>query len=295
MNISGNTGINAGSYTATVTLKDSSNYQWSDGTTSGVSLGWKINPKSVAVTWGTTTSFVYNGSAQAPSASASSGVSGETLNITRTTGVNVGSLNITRTTGVNVGSYTSTASLSSVTGGQGKTSNYTLTNTTKAFTITNATITGSVKITGTNQYGSTLTAQTTVNPGDATLSYQWYSNTSNSTSGGTAISGATGRTYKVGSGLVGKYIYVVVTAKKTNYANATFRDITDSSNNGSATVTKISVAKPTASGTYTYNGNTQTLNVSGYNSSTMNISGNTGINAGVAIINGQMVLHQEYH
>ena len=72
----------------------------------------------------------------------------------------------------------------------------------------------------------------------------------------------------------------MVTAKKTNYANATFRDITDSSNNGSATVTKISVAKPTASGTYTYNGNTQTLNVSGYNSSTMNISGNTGINAG---------------
>ena len=267
MNVSGNTGTDAGNYTATVTLKDSSNYQWSDGTTSGVSLGWKINPKQISVTWGETTSFVYNGKAQAPTVVATSGVSGETINLTRTTGTNVGS-------------YTSTASIESVTGGRGKASNYTLTNTTKAFNITNATITGSVTITGTNQYGSTLTAQTNVNPGDATLSYQWYSNTYNSTSGGTPISGATGKTYTIGNGLVGKYIYVVVTAKKTNYANATFKDITDSTNNGSATVTKINVAKPTASGTYTYNGNTQSLNVSGYNSSTMNISGNTGTDAG---------------
>ena len=73
---------------------------------------------------------------------------------------------------------------------------------------------------------------------------------------------------------------MVVTAKKTNYANATFSDITDSTNNGSVTVTKISLNKPTATGSYTYNGGNQTLSLNGYNSSTMNISGNTGIDAG---------------
>ena len=82
-----------------------------------------ISAKSVAVTWGTTTSFAYTGSAQAPTASATSGVSGETINVTRTTQTNVGS-------------YTSTASCSSVSGGQAKCSNYTLTGTTKAYSIT---------------------------------------------------------------------------------------------------------------------------------------------------------------
>ncbi|MEK4426705.1 S-layer homology domain-containing protein [Solibacillus sp. FSL K6-1523] len=45
-----------------------------------------------------------------------------------------------------------------------------------------------------------------------TLSYQWYSNTTNSTSGGTPISGATSATYKVPTTAVGTtYYYVVVT------------------------------------------------------------------------------------
>ena len=61
---------------------------------------------------------------------------------------------------------------------------------------------------------------------------------------------------------------MVVTAKKPNYANATFSDITDSTNNGSVTVTKISLNKPTATGSYTYNltiGNTSAnLNKSVY-------------------------------
>ena len=82
-----------------------------------------ISTKSVAVTWGTTTSFAYTGSAQAPTAIATSGVSGETINVTRTTETNVGN-------------YTSTASCSSVSGGQAKCSNYTLTGTTKAYSIT---------------------------------------------------------------------------------------------------------------------------------------------------------------
>ena len=81
-----------------------------------------VKPKSLAVTWGSTTTFTYNGNAQAPTASVATGISNETMTVTRTTGTNAGS-------------YTSTASCSSVTGGQAKCSNYTLTGTTKAFII----------------------------------------------------------------------------------------------------------------------------------------------------------------
>ena len=80
-----------------------------------------MNKKSVAVTWGSTT-FTYNGKAQGPTASATSGVSGETINVTRTTETNVGT-------------YTSTASISSVSGGRANKNNYTLTGNTKQFTI----------------------------------------------------------------------------------------------------------------------------------------------------------------
>jgi len=43
--------------------------------------------------------------------------------------------------------------------------------------------------------GVTMTASAKVSDGGE-LSYQWYSNTKNSSSGGTAVSGATGETYR---------------------------------------------------------------------------------------------------
>ena len=52
-----------------------------------------------------------------------------------TTGVTGETMTVTRTTGKNAGSYTSTASCSSVAGGQKLCSNYSLTGTTKAYTI----------------------------------------------------------------------------------------------------------------------------------------------------------------
>ncbi len=119
-------GIDAGSYTATAT--PDGNHAWSDGTTAAKNITWTMSAKGVAVTWGTTTTFTYNGAAQGPTASAASGVTGETINVTRTTGTNAGS-------------YTSTASISSVTGGRAKAGNYTLTGTTKAFTINKANLT----------------------------------------------------------------------------------------------------------------------------------------------------------
>ena len=117
--------IDAGTYTANAT--PDANHAWSDGTTNAKAITWKMNPKSIAVTWGTTTTFTYNGQPQAPTVSATSGITGETINVTRTTGTNAGS-------------YTSTASISSVTGGRARKENYTLTGNTKAFTINKATV-----------------------------------------------------------------------------------------------------------------------------------------------------------
>lgn len=121
--------IDKGTYNVIIALNSTTNYKWSDNTTTNKTVSWTINPKSVAVTWGTTTSFTYNGSEQAPTASASSGVTGETINLTRGTQKNASS-----------NAYTSTASIGSVTGGQGKASNYQLTGTTKSFTISPKTV-----------------------------------------------------------------------------------------------------------------------------------------------------------
>ena len=41
------TATNAGSYTVTYTLKDTTNYQWSDGTTTAVSINWSISKVSL--------------------------------------------------------------------------------------------------------------------------------------------------------------------------------------------------------------------------------------------------------
>jgi hypothetical protein len=70
------------------------------------------------------------------------------------------------------------------------------------------------KISGTAVAGSTLTAAAGTWTTGTTLSYRWYAD-------GTAISGATGRTYKVASSLRDKKITVRVTGKKSGYATVT--------------------------------------------------------------------------
>lgn len=150
----------------------------------------------------------------------------------------------------------------------------------KQFEIFKADITGSVIVKGTNKYQSELEAVVNVLPNDCTLEYQWYYNDSSSTTGGTAIQGATSKKYTVGPESVGKYIYVVVTAKKENYNTKTLTDITDKETNGNATAAKIQLKKPALTGTYIYNGKTQTVTVTNvFDTNQMNINGNTGIDA----------------
>ena len=69
LTVTGNTGVGAGTYTATVSLKDKQNYTWTDGTTANKTVTWKILPLSAGTVTAslTKTSFVYDGTVQRPS------------------------------------------------------------------------------------------------------------------------------------------------------------------------------------------------------------------------------------
>ena len=124
---------NVGTYALTAVVTAHGDYA---ATT--VELGtWEIKPKTIDVTWGSTT-LTYTGLAQAPAISSTSGaVSGET--------VSVGVKEVTKKTDASpAGStYTAEAEILSVTGGQAKADNYVISSTTKTqtYTIKAATIT----------------------------------------------------------------------------------------------------------------------------------------------------------
>ncbi|MBQ6400663.1 MAG: hypothetical protein IJI20_00105, partial [Firmicutes bacterium] len=96
-----------------------------------------------------------------------------------------------------------------------------------------------------------------------TFSYQWYANTTNSSSGGTAISGATDANYDIPSDTnVGtKYYYCVVTATRTDNG----QKATTTSSAAKVTVNKADAPaltdeqKPTAKTGLTYTGSPQAL------------------------------------
>ena len=67
---------------------------------------------------------------------------------------------------------------------------------------------------------STKTLSITASVSDSgTLSYQWYSNNTNSNSGGTAITGATNSTYTVPTNLTGVFYYYCVVTNTNNTVN----------------------------------------------------------------------------
>ena len=96
--------------------------------------------------------------------------------------------------------------------------------------------TNTVKITGTNKVGQTLTASVSTNS-NGTKSYQWWTATSATATSGANISGATGSTFKLTSSQQGKYVGCTVKiAAATNYnAHTGASDITDAGNNTNAT------------------------------------------------------------
>lgn len=246
-----------------------SNHKWADGTSAQRTITWSISQKTVSIVWRQTT-FYYDETKKVPTATA--------------TGVGTDIITISATgSQTNPGTYTATAVCA--VSGNGYASDYKFTNTSTSYIIKNGIIEGSVAITGTNMIGETLTARLSVTKpiNGTTASYQWYSNTSNSTTGGTAISGATSATYTISKGLADKYIYVVATVSKQYYDTKAFTDITDSSN-GTAIVSRKSITVPTINGTYIYTGTEQTIRLNNFDSTTMNVSNNTRIDAGTQTV-----------
>ena len=90
--VTGNTGTDAGEYTATVTLKDTEKYCWSDDSPDPIRISWTITKKEIAVPTAVT-GLVYNGTEQ----TGVNGGDGYTLSGT--------------TKATNAGSYTATATL----------------------------------------------------------------------------------------------------------------------------------------------------------------------------------------
>ena len=204
--------------TATVTITGKGNYEGSSST-----KDFTITKRPLEITAGSA-SKVYNGTALTSSAfSITSGTSlapNQTLSVTTSgTITNVGTTsNVIATYGI----YHS---------GEDVKSNYNVTLKEGILEVKPATITGSVIITGTNRVGKTLTAEVTVNPNDASLTYAWYYGTTNDINNATAIAGANTKTYSPTTDKIGMYIFVKVTASKENYNDATFTDITDNENN----------------------------------------------------------------
>ncbi|MDO4539748.1 MAG: S-layer homology domain-containing protein [Syntrophomonadaceae bacterium] len=133
----------------------------------------KISPKEIAAVWGNTVSFTYDGSPHAPTATAVTGVTGETVTLSVSGAA----------TDYKADAYTATASIASVTGGQAEAGNYKLTDTTQNFTITKAGLTGvSVSQSGTLTYTG-LPQTATVTPAATAQGGQSVSFTYSATQG----------------------------------------------------------------------------------------------------------------
>ena len=250
---------NPGEITDSIVRNAGTYYIWVKDRSGNVnSTQVSISKKSVEVKWGTTTTFTYNGNDQAPTASASSGVDEETINLTRTTGKNAGN-------------YTSTASISSVTGGNESKDNYILTGTTKAFTINKANISPTCTMSGYTYAGTMSTPSVTDNSGSGTVTY--YYNTSNSTSGGTAWSSVSSATY-LNAGTY--YMYAKIGATN-NYNGATTATVQFTISKAAGT---ISFATAIVNKTYLDTSYTQTVTKTG--DGTVTYSSN---NTSVATVN----------
>lgn len=104
---------------------------------------------------------------------------------------------------------------------------------------------GAVVINGVLQYGETLTADITedTTPKADLYSFQWYTNSVASTTGGTKINGATSNKLVLKEDQFDKYIYVIITASKDNYRSVSFGNYTSKVEKRSIVVTASSSSK----------------------------------------------------
>lgn len=81
MEVSGDTGKDANTYVAKITLKDENTYTWADGTSGVISLEWKIKPIVAEIKWNGTT-FEYTSGEIENIAVITNAISGENLTVT---------------------------------------------------------------------------------------------------------------------------------------------------------------------------------------------------------------------
>ena len=94
--VSGTTsGKNAGSYSATYTIKNN-NYCWADMTTAPITVNWSIAQREVTLTWGTT-SWLYDGNSHSTTCKAGNLISGDScvVNLRNNSITDIGSTTVT--------------------------------------------------------------------------------------------------------------------------------------------------------------------------------------------------------
>lgn len=90
--------IDAGNYSTTYTLTNTTNYCWNDGTTSPVTVNWKITPLTADLIWGTT-SWLYDGTAHSTTCRVGNLVGSDTCTVTLSDNsiIDVGTIYVTAT------------------------------------------------------------------------------------------------------------------------------------------------------------------------------------------------------
>lgn len=247
MTVSGDTGRNAGSYTATFTPK--AGYQWSDGTTTGKNVTWIIKRATINNDPVQSGTLNYTGSSQSPTWSY---YDSSKMTISGTT------------SGTNAGTYTATFTPTSNyqwSGGStsAKSVSWVINKVNDGLTLSKTSMTFSSS-------GSTDTSTASGYHGTLSVS------TSNSSVATASVSGSTITVTCVGSGSA---TITVTTSATTNYYS-----ISKSISVSASTTQKIQYV-PSQSGTLTYNGSSKSPSWNNYNSSQLTMGGTTsGTNAG---------------
>ena len=223
---SGGAPADAGTYYVKATVASTSN---TNSASSSCTIH-VISKKSVTVSWGSTTSWSYNGSSHVPTASASTGISSESMSI---------SVSGAQT---NAGSYTATASCSSVSGNRAKCSNYSLSSYTKSYSITK--ISNTLSVSGkTSTYNGSYLALVTAYNAQGTV---YYAVGTQLTSSNYSSSGSTSIPTRIYAGSYTVYYY---TPGNNNY-NATSGSVTGKINSVYPSLS-VTLKPDSASSTFT--------------------------------------------
>lgn len=125
--------------------------------------------------------------------------------------------------------------------------------------------------------------------GEGTITYQWYSNSTNSTSGGSKITGATNATYTISSttsSLNGKYYYCVITQK---YGSPNQATATVTTTPVKLTVTTTTITADSTSITVYVGGSNGTVTLGGTNAGAFSISQQPNGTYATASISGSKI------